>query len=64
MGFPEKTHELDLHGMEECTISPQLLLFQMRSNILGGRTVVRGNVVNIAVDIAPTVNKLPHGINE
>ena len=36
----------------------------MRSNILGGRTIVRGNVVNIAVDIAPTVNKLPRDMNE
>ena len=64
MGFPEKPHELDLHGMEECIISPRLLFFQMRSNILGGRTIVRGNVVNIAVDIAPTVNKLPRDMNE
>ena len=64
MGFPEKPHELDLHGMEECIISPRLLFFQMRSNILGGRTIVRGNVVNIAVDIAPTVNKLPCDMNE
>ena len=64
MGFPENPHELDLHGMEEHIISPRLLFFQMRSNILGGRTIVRGNVVNIAVDIAPTVNKLPHDMNE
>ena len=40
MGFPEKPHELDLYGMEEWIISPLLLFFQMRSNILGGRTVV------------------------
>ena len=64
MGFPEKPHELDLHGMEERIISPRLLFFQMRSNILGGRTIVRGNVVNIAVDIAPTMNKLPRDMNE
>ena len=41
-----------------------ITVFQMRSNILGGRTVVQGNVVNIAVEIAPTVNKLPCGMNE
>ena len=64
MGFPEKPYELDLHGMEEHIISPQLLFFQMISNILGGRTVARGNVVNIADDIVPTVNKLPCGMNE
>ena len=59
MGFPEKPHD----GMEEQTIS-RLLFFQMRSNILGCRTVVRGNVVNIAADIVPTMNKLPCGMNE
>ena len=50
--------------MEECLISHVLTFFQMRCNPFGGRAFVQGNVVNIPVDIAPTVKLLPQNLND
>ena len=50
--------------MEECLISAVLTFFQMRCNPIGGRAFVWGNVVNIPVDIAPTVKLLPQNLND
>ena len=58
MGFPEQPPGLQLYLVEKCLISPVLTFFQLRCNPIGGQAFVRGNVVNIPVDIAPTV-KLP-----
>ena len=44
--------------MEEWVVSPRLLFFQMRSHFLGRHTHVIGHVVNLAVDVAPTVKML------
>ena len=33
----------------------QDLCFQMKTHFMGGRTQVPGNVVNVPVDVAPTV---------
>ena len=59
MGFPQKPKELDLNGMEEHFTAPRLTLFQMRDLACGGQKSVRGNSVNLPIDIAPTVDMLP-----
>ena len=56
LGFPPQPEELKLLGMKEHVVSPRMLFFQMRSHHLGGRVQVTGNVVNVALDVAPTVN--------
>ena len=64
MGFPPVPIELKLYGMEECIICPRLLFFQMRTHFMGGRTRVLGNVVNIPVDVAHTVQTLPRTLSD
>ena len=64
MGFPDIPDTLKLYGMEERVISPRLLFFQMRSHFLGQRTCVIGHVVNLAVDVAPTVKMLPRTLHD
>ena len=64
LGFPDIPDALKLYGMEEWVISPRLLFFQMRSHFLGRRTRVIGHVVNLAVDVAPTVKMLPRTLSD
>ena len=64
MGFPDIPDALKLYGMEERVVSPRLLFFQMRSHFLGRRTRVIGHVVNLAVDVAPTVKILPRTLSD
>ena len=59
MGFPPQPKELLLNGMEERFTAPRLTLFQMRDLPCGGQKSVRGNSVNLPIDIAPTVDMLP-----
>ena len=59
MGFPDIPDTLKLYGIEERVVSPRLLFFQMCSHFLGRCTHVIGHVVNLAVDVAPTVKMLP-----
>ena len=63
MGFPEQPTELNLNGMEERLTSPRLTLFQMRDLPCGAQKSVRGNSVNLPIDIAPTVDMLPHTLD-
>ena len=64
MGFPNIPDELKLYPMEVRIVSPRLLFFQMRSHFLGKRTRAIGHVVNIAVDVAPTVKMLPRSLSD
>ena len=63
MGFPPQPQELKLNGMEERFTAPRLTLFQMRDLPCGGQKSVRGNSVNLPIDIAPTVEMLPHTLD-
>ena len=56
--------ELQLYGMEECIICPRLLFFQMKTHFMGGHARVVGNVVNVAIDVAPTVETLPRSLSD
>ena len=63
MGFPPQPKELKLNGMEERFTAPRLTLFQMRDLPCGGQKSVRGNSVNLPIDIATTVEMLPHTLD-
>ena len=56
MGFPSVPAELQLYGMEERNICPR--------HFMGGHTRVLGNVVNVPVDVAPTVETLPRSLSD
>ena len=58
MGLPSVPTGLQLYGMEEHIICPRLLFFQMRTHFMDGHTQVLSNVVNVPVDVAPTVQML------
>jgi hypothetical protein len=50
MGFPERPKELELYPLEERLVSyyPEV------------DNSIKGNVVNVPIDIQPTINSLPH----
>ena len=64
MGFLELPHQLELYSMEERLIAPRIVFILLRDHPVGGQTFVRGNFVNVPVDIAPTVNTLPRSLND
>ncbi len=64
MGFPHQPEQLKLFGMEEQLIAPRITLFTFIDLPVGGQKFVCGNVVNVPVDIAPTVTMLPRMLND
>ncbi|XP_062614791.1 uncharacterized protein LOC134276564 [Saccostrea cucullata] len=64
MKWPEKPDALNLHPLEERLISQRIPFMQIRELPRGGQMSVKGNVVNVPVDIQPTVNALPRQIDE
>ena len=56
--------ELQFYSMEERLIAMRIVFMLLRDHPVGGQTFVRGNFVNVPVDIAPTVNTLPRYLNE
>jgi hypothetical protein len=57
--FPPKPDELNLHELEERLLSPRIPFMQLRELPRGGQMSIKGNVVNVPVDIAPTITSLP-----
>ena len=51
---------LQLHGM----VWSKTVVFPNENNFMGGRTQVLGNVVNVPVDVAPTVQILPRTLSD
>ncbi|XP_062567926.1 uncharacterized protein LOC134230168 [Saccostrea cucullata] len=64
MIWPPKPRELDLFSLEERLISLRIPFMQIRELPRGGQYSVKGNVVNVPVDIQPTVNSLPRKMDE
>lgn len=64
MKWPEKPQILNLHPLEERLISQRIPFMQIRELPRGGQMLVKGNVVNVPVDIQPTVNAFPRQIDE
>ena len=64
MKWPDKPPELDLHQLEERLISLRIPFMQIRELPRGGQYSLKGNVINLPVDIQPTVSCLPRPMDE
>ena len=64
MKWPVKPPELDLHQLEERLISLRIPFMQIRELPRGGQYSLKGNVINVPVDIQPTVSCLPRPMDE
>ena len=62
MSFPNKPKELDLNQLEERLIALRIPFMQIRELPRGGQLSIRGNVVNVPCEIAPTVHSLPRNL--
>ena len=63
MSWSEKPDVLNLHPLEERLISQRIPFMQIRELPRGGQLSVKGNIVNVPVDIQPTINVLPRQID-
>ena len=59
MGFPERPKELEIYPLEERLVSLRIPFMQIRQLPRGGQLSIKGNVVNVPIDIQPTINSLP-----
>ena len=59
-----KPKELELFPLEEHLIALRIPFMQMRELRRGCQLSVKGNVVNVPVDIQPVVNALPRLFDE
>ena len=64
MKRPDKPPELDLHQLEERLISLRIPFKQIRKLPHGGQYSLKGNVINVPLDIQPTVSCLPRPMDE
>ena len=64
MKWPEKPPELNLHQLEERLIALRIPFMQIRELPRGGQYSLKGNVINVPVDVQPTVNCLPRPMDE
>ena len=62
--FPPKPQELDLYQLEERLVALRIPFMQMRELPRGGQFSIHGNVVNVPVDIQPTIKVLPHTLEK
>ncbi|XP_033741835.1 uncharacterized protein LOC117328415 [Pecten maximus] len=62
--FPQKPAELNLHQLEERLIALRIPFMQIRELPRGGQLSIHGNVVNVPVDIQPTIKALPRTFEE
>ena len=64
MKWPDKPPELNLHQLEERLIALRIPFMQIRELPRGGQYSLKGNVINVPVDIQPTINCLPRPMDE
>ena len=64
MKWPNKPPELDLHQLEERLIALRIPFMQIRELTRGGQYSLKDNVINVPVDIQPTVSCLPRPMDE
>ena len=64
MKWPDKPKELELFPLEERLISLRIPFMQIRELPRGRQLSVKGNVVNVPVDIQPVVEALPRPLDE
>ena len=64
MKWPDKPAELNLHQLEERLIALRIPFMQIRELPRGGQYSLKGNVINVPVNIQPTINCLPRPMDE
>ena len=64
LGFPEQPPELKCYPPEEWLVAFHIPFMQIRDIHTGGQKLVCGIIINVPVDIAPTVNTLPRHMND
>ena len=64
MKWPDKPPELNLHQLEERLIALRIPFMQIRELPRGGQYSLKGNVINVPVDIKPTINCLTRPMDE
>ena len=64
MKWPIKPPELILHQLEERLIALRIPFMQIRELPRGGQYSLKGNVINVPVDIQPTINCLPRPMDD
>ena len=64
MKWRNKPAQLNLHPLEERLISLRIPFMQIRELPRGRQYCVKGNVINVPVEIQPTVNALPRQMDE
>ena len=64
MKWPDKPPELNLHQLEERLIALRIPFMQIRELPRGGQYSLKGNVINVPVDIQPTINCLPRPMDD
>ena len=64
MKWPIKPPELNLHQLEKRLIALRIPFMQIRELPRGGQYSLKGNVINVPVDIQPTINCLPRPMDE
>ena len=64
MKWPDKPPELYLHQLEERLVALRIPFMQIRELPRGGQYSLKGNVINVPVDIQPTINCLPRPMDE
>ena len=62
--WPNKPPELNLHQLEERLIALRIPFMQIRELPRGGQYSLKGNVINVPIDIQPTINCLPRPMDE
>ena len=60
MWIPLQLEELKLHPLEKVLIAPIIPFITIGELPVGGQWSIKGNVCYVPVDVAPTINKLPH----
>lgn len=64
MQWPDKPKELELYPFEKRLIALRIPFMQMRELPRGQQYSVKGNVVNVPVEIQPVVDALPRPLDE
>ena len=64
MKWTIKPPELNLHQLEERLIALHIPFMQIRELPRGGQYSLKGNVINVPVDIQPTINCLPRPMDD
>ena len=64
MCWPQKPNELNLFPLEERLIALRIPFMQIRELPRGRQLSIKGNIVNVPVNIQPVVNALPRPFDE